>query len=157
MTGSAPLRRRFWRRAWAASVVLLWTGCATPAPDPDGEPGSATSLSLNSARRDQLDCRRSWPRRVFFRERGDCTDWYRIRLPARGDLFIDAKAPEADAAATPYTLTLNSGRNRRLGDANDVGGGRKRMHWKASSCATSCWPASSPSQRRRRPSRASSS
>lgn len=132
MRESAPQRRRFWRRAWAASVVLLWTGCATPAPDPDGEPGSATLLSLNSARRDQLDCRRSWVRRAFFRERGDCSDWYRIRLPARGDLFLDAKTPEADAAASPYTLTLNSGRNQRLGEANDVGGGRKRMHWKAS-------------------------
>lgn len=119
MTRCALKRRAFWRRAWATSAVLLCAGCVTP-PDPDGEPGTATLLPLGSSRHDQLDCRG-----------GDCADWYRIRLDARGELFFEVSALDAETAATPYTLTLNSGRNRRLGQADEVGPGLKRMRWKA--------------------------
>jgi hypothetical protein len=102
----------------------------TPPPDPDGEPGTATLLTLGSTQRDQLDCRGGWSHRVLFWKKSDCADWYRIRLDARGHLSLEIAAPEADAAAAPYTLTLNSGRNQRLGQADDTGPGRKRMRRK---------------------------
>jgi len=83
----------------SAGIVAAAAGCQSPPPpDPDGEPGQAVVLQLDTPTSDRLFCRE-----------GDCADWYRFQIQARGDLRIELKA-EGDTAGRPLGLELADGR-----------------------------------------------
>ena len=127
MRDALPQRPRRWTTP-ALRAAVLWLilgvgGCETcpkPPPDLDGHPGGARPLALGTPRRDQLHC-----------EGGDCADWYRLRVEQRGELVIDVAAIDADASSAFYSVQLNSHRNEPLGYGNQVGFGRKRLHWRS--------------------------
>jgi hypothetical protein len=107
-------------------VVLLLIigvgGCetCTKRPDLDGQPAGARPLALGTPRRDQLHCKG-----------GDCADWYRLRLEQRGELVIDVAVIDENASTTFYSVQLNSHGNEPLGYGDQVGLGRKRLHWRS--------------------------
>ena len=91
--------------------VAAGLGCAKPKPDPDGVYHGAVPLALDQWHSEQLYCKI-----------GDCSDWYRIELPERGDLQVDVVAPQgvarnftlslADANADILTRTASAGTGR---------------------------------------------
>lgn len=74
-----PARRRM-RTLAALALVAVGSGAAMcrPPPDPDGEPSMARPLTLDEWQTDDVNCRK-----------GDCADWYLVRLRDRGTLHVE--------------------------------------------------------------------
>jgi len=68
----------------ALAAALL--ACAKPPPDLDAQPAGALPLALDQRHPDTLEC-----------GEGDCADWYRLEVPAKGLLTValGPGAPEA--------------------------------------------------------------
>jgi len=87
-----------------AAAALTIAACQTTPPDPDGQPGGAKTLQMGALHADQLSCRG-----------GDCADWYRVRVPQRGDLVVLLESPPAAVGGgRDLALTLADGRSRQL-------------------------------------------
>jgi len=87
------------RRAAPALLLAAALGaCAKPPPDLDAQPAGAVPLPLDQRHADTLEC-----------DEGDCADWYRVDVPAKGLLMVDLGpgAPE----------TAKGGLSARLLDA----------------------------------------
>jgi hypothetical protein len=54
-----------------------------------------------------------------------------VRVEQRGELVIDVAAIDENASTTIFSVKLNSHRNEPLGYGDQVGFGRKRLHWRA--------------------------
>jgi hypothetical protein len=117
-------------------TALGWSlACAKPAPDTDGSSAQARGLALGVWHTDQLQCRS-----------GDCSDWYRVDLGARGDLVIDATSP--DGVARSFNLSLASASAEVLTRASGAGTGRAQVTW-ATSAGTYLIEVSSADQERK--------
>jgi len=77
---------------------LLGACLKTPTPDPDGAPGLAYELRLNSERRDTLEC-----------QANDCADWFRVYVSGPGTLRVAAATTDLGADSS---LTLFLGDDR---------------------------------------------
>lgn len=101
------------------ALALLLSACRPP-PDPDALPAAAINLAFGRAHVDALDCRRN-----------DCTDWFRVRAPGKGDLDIEVRpvdtAPEAASVRT--TVLDPSGRQvtQASAEASPTGGAELRL------------------------------
>ena len=76
------------RRAALAPLALAAAllACAKPPPDLDAEPTGAVPLALDQRHADTLEC-----------DEGDCADWYRLDVPAKGLLSVDLGPGAPDA------------------------------------------------------------
>jgi len=83
--------------------MLTLSGATCPTifrkvEDPDGVRGKAKELDLGVSNDGTLNCRR-----------GDCADWYRVRLATDGMLIINARAMRGDKAIEPFRISLENG------------------------------------------------
>src|SRR5262245_41005777 len=85
-----------------ATLALALVACPSP-PDPDALPEYAIPLSFGSSHVDALNCKRN-----------DCTDWFRVRVPAKGDLDIDVRPAETASEATSVAVTVLEPSGRQL-------------------------------------------
>jgi hypothetical protein len=81
-------RMRVTRALVTGLVLAAVAGCAKPPPpDLDGVSSGAAALPLGEKRDDSLGC-----------AAGDCADWYRVDVPANGELVVEiGRGPEGVA------------------------------------------------------------
>ena len=103
-----------------ALSVLVLVGCGSigqPPPDPDGEPTTAVSLTVGSARGGTLDCSG---------EPGpDCADWFRFQPRRPGQLRVTARSvvpagkdgEPSTEPGPPLRVQLTDGEGNVLGEA----------------------------------------
>jgi hypothetical protein len=85
------------QRHLLAALACAGLACLPPLlpPDRDAVPGNAMPLAFSIPWTDSLEC-----------GRGDCADWFRLEVPAVGDLLVAIALADAgpDAAAVRATL-----------------------------------------------------
>jgi hypothetical protein len=106
-------------------ALALFAGCTSapppppppppPTPDTDGKPEESTNLEIGMRHRDQLDC-----------AVGDCADWFRVHVPQRGRLRVDAYLQAGDEGS-PYEVELRKGNNEPLATAKKIGPGQRGL------------------------------
>jgi hypothetical protein len=82
------------RARLGALLALALTACPPP-PDPDDRPETAIPLVFGRTHVDALDCKRN-----------DCTDWFRVLVPEKGELDIELRPSNTAREATSVSVTL---------------------------------------------------
>jgi hypothetical protein len=85
------------RRRVLAGLALAaaLASCAKPLPDLDAEPAGAVLLPFGERHVDTLRC-----------GDGDCADWYRLEVPAKGALTVEVGPGAAEVPLTGLTARL---------------------------------------------------
>lgn len=99
----------------AGLAAALAFGCAKP-PDPDGARARAGELALGSWHADRLHCRE-----------GDCVDWYRARVSAKGTLHVEVRTQVSQGVHPAVTVALLDGSGTALARSSSLGRARLRL------------------------------